>query len=89
MSSDAKTVTTPVLGLITGILQLLSRDPSKADIRKRKAELRLAKKELRVAKRMVKQLEKEYNEDGVLTPEEAESLKDLKQRLRQRKADLV
>lgn len=87
MSSEQKQGS-PIINVIAAILGLLTRDPSKADFRKRKAELKLAKKELRVANRMYKQLKKEY-EKGGLTEEEQLTLDELAQRLRQRKADLI
>lgn len=77
-----------MLEVIKALLQLITPDPAKKDIRLSRAELRLELKKLRVAKRMFKQLEKEFEKDG-LTDEERQTLEELSAQLVFRKMELV
>lgn len=77
-----------MLEVIKALLQLITPDPAKKDIRLSRAELRLELKKLRVAKRMFRQLEKEFEKDG-LTDEERQTLEELSAQLVFRKMELV
>jgi uncharacterized protein (UPF0335 family) len=77
-----------ILLLLPSLIKLITPDPAKKGFRLEKAELRLEKKKLRIAEKMYKSIYKEFKKDG-FDELELSTLEDLKQKITQRKIDLI
>ncbi len=77
-----------MLELINSLLKLITPDPDMKDVRLERKELKLAKKKLRIAERMFKDIEKEFKKGG-LTETEKQDLEVLKQKILERKMQLI
>lgn len=77
-----------VFVLLPLLLKLITPDPAMKGIRLKRKELRGAKKNLRIAEKMYNEIYKTFKKDG-FTEEETSKLEELKQRVLDRKMELI